>query len=296
MPTANEAYAVYQAELRTSLLSAMRERGRHADHRRLFMTLVPLWDLLSALLDDAVASNPTKELLLSYFSSSADLRSFLAVSADRKFERSFGKQLREASESVSFTSYFQEVLSDSLVLVNSQHLHNYRNCGIAMRCMLEDLYRHLYYKDNREDFLQVHEFGKAEHDINVSPKELRQYLRRASYLQELSRFNWSYRIGGRMVGGLFTINDALYGRLSAFVHGSSPRLLNHFASNLDNVFDPTRSSEVVELAEALVALSVSFLVAAHIDFYRRFGEETKRAVLAAFPVAHRQEFRKLFRV
>lgn len=147
MLSSDEAYAIYRREFRSSTIRAIRNPP-HASQKELFVALVPLWELISALLDDGVAANPTRDLLLSHFSASGDVAKFLKVASDRRFDREYGAALREASEAVSFTSYFQELVSDSLLLVNFHHTYDYRGCGVAMRCMLEDIYRHLYYKDN----------------------------------------------------------------------------------------------------------------------------------------------------
>lgn len=278
----DDAYSQYQSELRRSMLAALRARNTHPVHKELFIALVPLWTLIYTFLDEGIAVNPTKELLLSHLSSVGDVEKFVLVASDHKVERTFGSELKLATKAVAFTSYFNELVSDSLLLTNSFHLYDYRGSVIALRCMLEDLYRHLYYKDNREHFLQVHELGMSEHDVGVAPKGLREYLKRASYLRELLKFKWPFNVAGKTANGLGSLNDMLYARCSSFVHGSAPATLNQFASNLDFVYDNNRAEEVLDLAKHFVLLSVGFLMFGHQEYFSRFNERTKRVVLDAF--------------
>lgn len=293
----DDAYSQYQSELRRSMLAALRAKNAHPIHKKLFTVLVPLWTLVYTFLDEGIAVNPTKELLLSHLSSVGNIEKFVLVSADHKLERTFGSELKLATKAVAFTSYFNELVSDSLLLTNSFHLYDYRGSVIALRCMLEDLYRHLYYKDNREHFLQVHELGMSEHDVGVAPKGLREYLKKASYLQELLKVNWTFTVAGKTANNLGALNNILYARYSSSVHGSSPATLNQFASNLDFVFDSNRAEEVLDLAKHFVLLSVGFLIFGHHEYFSRFNERTKRVVLDAFfNPSQRHKVRELARI
>jgi len=292
----DQAYDTYQRELRTSLARALRAKGTHPVHKDLFTTLVPLWTLIHGFCDEAIVVNPTKELLLSYLSGQGDLANFVKVSSDHRMEREFSRELTESTKAVAFTSYFNELVSDSLLLVNALHLYNYRGCLISIRCMLEDLYRHLYYRDNREAFLQVHELGKPESDLEITPALFRKYLKRATYLAKLDAPNWKLTLAGAHVNDFHKLNDMLYSRTSGAVHGASPLKLNQFASNLDVIHDPKRAAETLEFTEKFVLLSVTFLVAAHLDLFARFNESTKRIVFGAFNPQQRPEVRKIFGV
>ena len=180
--------------------------------------------------------------------------------------------------------------------MNALHLYNYRGCHIAVRCMLEDLYRHLYYKDNREVFLQVHELGKPESDLEITPVFFRKYLKRATYLAKLDGPNWRLTLAGTQANDFHKLNDLLYSRTSGAVHGASPLRLNQFASNLDAAHHPIRAAEALEFTEKFVLLSVTFLAAAHLDLFARFNEATKRVVLGAYSAQQRPEIRKIFGV
>lgn len=292
----DQAYRTYQWELRASLARALRKTNTHAVHKDLFTTLVPLWTLIHGFCDEAIAVNPTKELLLSYLSGQGDLLNFVKVSSDHRMEREFSRELTESTKAVAFTSYFNELVSDSLLLVNALHLYNYRGSLISIRCMLEDLYRHLFYKDNRESFLQVHELGKSEHELDISPASFRKYLKRATYLAKLDDLKWKFSVNGTQANGFHALNDSLYARTSGSVHGASPLKLNQFASNLDAAHDPRRAAETLDFTEKFVLLSVTFLVAAHLDLFARFNESTKRIVFNAFNPQQRPEVRKIFGV
>jgi len=288
-------YSAYQTELRRSLLQALRARNTYPVHKQIFVALVPLWTLIHSFLDESIAINPTKDLLLSYLSSVGDISNFVKISSDHKIERGFGSELKSATKAVAFTSYFNELISDSLLLTNAFHLYNYRGSVIALRCMTEDLYRHLYYKDNHEHFMQVHELGISEHSIKITPMDLRKYLKSASYLQPLTNLKWHFNVAGKQYVGFHDLNDALYGRYSAFVHGAAPSVLNQFASNLDFSYDTGRSSEILVLTKQFVILAVTFLLFAHHEYFARFNESTKRLVLNAFDASQRRQIRALAR-
>jgi hypothetical protein len=293
----DSAYAAYQRELRTALLRALRARGAHPVNRDVFVSLVPLWTMINGFVDDAIALNPTKELLLSYLVGQGAKDAFVKVAADHEVERVFAKELSAATRATAFTSYFSELVSDSLLLINAVHLFNYRAAAIALRCMLEDLYRHLYYKDNREHFLQVHEEGRSEHDVGITPKLLRTYLEAATYLQSLKGgLQWSLTVGPASAQGLHKLNNLLYARTSAFVHGASTVTLNQFSSNLDFVFNASKAAEVLEMVKRFVLLAVVFLAHAHADLFARFNDSSKRLVLDAFSPAQRVEFRTALNV
>jgi hypothetical protein len=292
----DQAYQSYTRELRTSWARSLREASSFPIHKELFEALVPLWTLIHGFCDEAIAVNPTKELLLSYLSGQGDLANFVKVSSDHRLEREYSRELTESTKAIAFTSYFNELVSDSLLLVNALHLYNYRGCEISIRCMLEDMYRHLYYKDNREYFLQVHELGRSEHDLDISPVSLRKYLKKATYLTKLEELKWKFSFGGTQINGLHSLNDFLYSRTSGAVHGATPMRLNQFASNLDAIHDSGRATRTLEYTQKFVLLSVTFLIAAHLDLFTRLNESTKRIVFGAFSAQQRPEIRKLFGV
>ena len=291
-----QAYHSYQRELRTAWVRALRATSSHPVHKELFKSLIPLWTLIHGFCDEAIAVNPTKELLLSYLSAQGDLLKFVKVSSDHRIEREFSRELTESTKAIAFTSYFNELVSDSLLLVNAVHLYNYRGCDISIRCMLEDMYRHLFYKDNRESFLQVHELGRSEHELDISPAYFRKYLRKATFLTRLEELKWKFTVDGTPISGFHALNDFLYSRTSGAVHGATPLRLNQFASNLDAIHDAGRAARTLEYTENFVLLSVTFLIAAHLDLFARLNESTKRIVFAAFNAQQRPEIRKLFGV
>jgi hypothetical protein len=291
-----DIYKQYKTELRTSITSALRSGRSRSENEQSFRAFVPLWTLISGLQDTSSAPNPTKAMIMSYLREANDLETFLAVSRDHHIERTFGVALQGAHRALNFVSYFDELVSDSLLFVNAFHLNNYRGCMIALRCMLEDLYRHLYYKDNRENFIRVHELGESEHELKLSPAAFRSYLDKASYLALLHQLTWTYSVAGKNIKGIVKLNGELYARTSAFVHGSSPATLNGFASNLDFTFDAAKAASILEIGKHLNEMSVAFLCSAHLDQFSRLNEATKRIVFDTFNGPRRSEFRQLIRV
>jgi len=289
-------YKQYKAELSRSIADSLRTGRARPENEESFRAFVPLWTLIKGLEDASSAINPTKAMVMSYLRENNDLEGFLKVSRDHHVERNFGVALQGAHRALNFVSYFDELVSDSLLFVNSFHLNNYRGCMIALRCMLEDLYRHLYYKDNRESFIRVHELGESEHELKLTPAVFRTYLDKASYLALLHKLNWNYSFSGKNIKGIMKLNGELYARTSAYVHGSSPATLNGFSSNLEFVFDVLKAKNILEIANCLNEMSVAFLCNAHLDQFSRLNEATKRIVFDAFDGTRRGEFRRAIRV
>jgi hypothetical protein len=293
---ADSIYSQYCRELRTSIARSLRTGKGKPENENSFSTFIPLWTLVHGLRDVSNVPNPTKLMLMSYLRESGNLPGFIDVSRDHRIERSFNVELQGAHQAMLFTSYFDELISDSLLFVNAFHLNNYRGCMIALRCMLEDLYRHLYYKDNREHFIRVHELGVSENELKLAPATFRGYLESASYLKVLNNLKWKYTLVGKPIDGLQKLNTALYGKTSASVHGSAPKTLNGFESNLDFEFNKSKADEILSVAGMMNELSVAFLCCGHLDQFSRFNETTKRIVVEAFLGKKRSEFRTAIRI
>ncbi|OAH98975.1 hypothetical protein A1353_21620 [Methylomonas methanica] len=290
-------YALYLGELRTSIGRSLRKGQSRPENEAAFKIFVPLWLLLNGLRDGTNSPNPTKEMLLSYLREAGDFEGFLKVAKDHHVERNFGSELQRAHEAFLFASYFDELISDSLLFVNAFHLSNYRGCVIALRCMLEDMYRHLYYKDNREYFIRVHNNGESEHSLKLAPASFREYLSKASYLKILSSVKESFTVPpSKTVEGFLKLNEELYSRTSSFVHGAAPRTLNGFESNLDLIFDSARADEVLKLANLVAMLIVVFLCCGHLDQFAGLNESVKREVFKVFPGSLHARLRQTLRV
>ncbi len=285
-------YKQYCKEFEQACLNALGNLNNHVAHHELFKILTPLWTLLGTATHESIAINPTKELLLSHLSAMGDAEKFLAVSSDKRFERLYSNELRDASKAIAFTSYFDELVSDSVSLINAFAIYDYRGVVIALRCMLEDLYRHLYYKDNRENFVRVHELGESEFSLELAPKDFRKHLSKASYLRPLGEMNWSFQVRGKTFHGHHALNDALYAASSAYAHGASPNVLNQFSSNLDRAYSQIKATETTDLVRRFVELAISYLLFAHKEYFARFNEADKRVVLSAFTKIRRIELRR----
>jgi len=289
-------YDKYLRELRISVARSLRSSVPNPQNVECFEIFTPLWTLIYGLQNEENTPNPTKQLLMSHLRESGDLSGFLSVCRDRSIENSYGPQLRAAHSAMTFNSYFDELVSDSLQFINAFHFYNYRSCMISVRCILENLYRHLYYLDNREYFIRVHELGESEHDLKLTPALFRTYLEGASYLKSVNSLKWSYVISGKNFTGLQKLNQGLYSKTSSYVHGSLPSTLNRLESNLDLVYDPSKADEVIKMAEMLIEMCVAFLCCAHLGQFSGFNETEKRLVLAPFKGTKRPNFRNAIRV
>lgn len=91
--------------------------------------------------------------------------------------------VREGVRAETFSEFFFELFSDALLILINAMTFNYRGSVIAVRCALEDLYRHLYYKDHPQELAMIRGGGIDEQAIGLSPAFLRAYLQRAPYLR-----------------------------------------------------------------------------------------------------------------
>lgn len=295
----SEEFQTYLIELESSVTTSVKLSKTDLGAKKLFVILHPLFALLRMLMNSEYARNPVREIVLSELQRDGKKLEFVeAMSAFNKSEK-FSNELKIGLRRQNFSAYFDELFSDSLLLLNSFYTYNYRGAQIAMRCMLEDLYRHLYYKDHQEEFwaLSAEGGGMDEHHLRLSPKELRDYLTRTSYLKIFQGLTKDFATKcSDKDGDLFSENEKLYSACSSYVHGSLTSTMNSFKSNSDLQNDPTKSTQITKAAADFVSMSVAFLLAAHLDHFLALGEYEKSIVLEAFSKARRASFRRAMNV
>lgn len=287
----------YIEELQALLTSRMVEVKALPVPARAYELLFPLWALLRTLADGPYSRDVTKELVLRRLRDKGDLDGF--VEAAKRFRPSsrFEQLASAATRDEEFNAYFAELFSDSVLLTNSVFLASYRSAAIALRCMLEDLYRHLYYKDHQEEYLLIFEReGAEEHRVGLSPASFREYLGRASYLEPFKVVDVLFRPTKDPKKTLFGLSDSLYSQTSSFVHGSKAHAQGGLKSISDIQHDAAKEERVLSLVEQFVQLAVSFLIAAHRDSFLSFDDYAKSTVMLGWNAQATSRFRQLLSV
>jgi hypothetical protein len=146
-----------------------------------FKSTYPLFVLIESLNSTDYFYDPSKELVLQEALLHGDENMVTEVARNLNLRdlNDTEKLLKKGMLKQQFTPYFQELYSDLLMLLNNYHTNNYRGCYISLRHVLEDLYRHLYYKDHFQEFLAI-TTGYTEYALDLKPSFFRKYLSRTS--------------------------------------------------------------------------------------------------------------------
>lgn len=282
-------FDAFLAELEDSVKFSV-ARSRVDDDRELFSNLYPLFALLRSLSNSEYIRDPVREAVLAELKSTSKQRFLEAVSLFKRPHK-YQAELMKGMQRQVFTGYFQELFSDTLLLLNSYHTHNYRSAQIALRCMLEDLYRHLYYRDHPQELGAVHDDKQSEYDLGIRPRVLRDYLTRTDYLALFKSLNIEFLPKGASEKTWFDVNEELYSDSSSAVHGSGESSLNTFQSNLDFVYAEHKAKAIVNAAKQFTQMAVAFLVSAHVDQFLSFSEYERSLVLSKYPDKRRAALR-----
>lgn len=283
----SEEYNTYLDELAKSTEKSITEARELNQPKRLYTVLYPLFSLLRELSDTRYVRNPAREIILSEMQSNSNKKGFVEVITKYNKSDEYKGELSKGIQKNTFTEYYDELFSDALLLLNGFCTYDYRSAQIAMRCMLEDLYRHLYYKDHPEEF-----WACSNNSHRLSPKELRDYLTRTSYLSPFHNLNEKFNLKDTDDLTLFSTNEILYAECSSYVHGSDELTMNSFMSNLDFICDDSRANEFLNRVERFVKMAVAFLIAAHLDNFLAFNDYEKSIILEAYNKSERAAFRK----
>lgn len=295
-------FEAYLAELKESVDSNVAS-AKTDPGKELFNIAYPLFALLRCLSSSRYVRNPSKEIVLNELLRAGSKVNFLAAVQKFNEKQPFDKELKKGLQRQAFTGFFNELFSDALLLVNSYYTSNYRGANIAIRCMCEDLYRHLYYLDHPQEY---HSISKAsplrERELGLSPARFREFLPRIAYLEIFGQLTVDFSPKMPTVPpapvafDLFGVNERIYSDASSAVHGSASDSHNAFRSNADMKFNESRSRKVVAITKDFVHMAVAFLTAAHLDYVSAFDEYEKSIVLCGYTPTERGALRKALNI
>jgi hypothetical protein len=285
-------------------------QNQNPAHLALFRQMYSLFVLLRKLSDSDYFSDPSRNIVLADLQTSGNKAGFLEALACYSKPSKFIENLKRGASAQTFSGYFNELFSDGLMLCNSYYTFNYRGAMISVRCMLEDLYRHLYYKDHLQEFYHVNSGlsdSNNESGIGLTPSGFRSYLRRASYLCRFLDADENFAERTRVTAdgdaegsgafiSIFDVNEQLYGECSAFVHGSGKTAMSQFQSNFDLAFSQQNADLVCGKVKRFTDMAIAFLIAAHLEHFNSFNEYDRSIILSGYSLEKRKNFRMLINV
>lgn len=282
-----EDFSYYFNDLESSLKESLDFHKLRPNKLDFFTKIYPLFVLLESLTNYEYFVDPSKKILIGEYLEDNNKEELIKV-ARTLFNKDINSQvLRKGIQKATFTPYFKELYSDSLLLLNQFYLNNYRGCYLYLRCILDDLYHHLYYKDHKEEFFMI------DSDIaGLSPKELREYLPQTSFLDKLKEVNENFELRDNEQIGLFKLNDNLYRETSAFVHASKETYMSKYNFNSDLRYDEDSASAVRDKTLKIINLSIVFLICAHFEQISRFNDFEKSLILINFSTDAKSNLRK----
>lgn len=287
----------YLKELYSHALSCTSAGSGRDGAKRIYGLMFPLFKILRRLDEVDFEHDPSRSLMLDQMRVHGDKNGFVKVLRSASFRGELNGVFVEALKEMRSTPYLNELWSDALLCVNSFTLFNYRGANIALRCMMEDLYRHVYYKDHAEEYGALRFDPSAEEDFKLSPAELRDYIKKVGSFRVFSELNSSFQIKkDKTDEDLFDLNDNLYSVLSGYVHGSKIGSMNSFRSNSNAQRDARRENFMLEVVKKFIKLSCSLLIAAHSNEFRSFSEYDKSIVFSAFSISESHDFRRAINV
>lgn len=293
----NGEFNIFLTELEASIQQSV-SQARQAADKELYACIYPLFVMLRCLSSSTHARDPSRDIVLTELRLSSKKKEFLEAVAHFKKDGQYSAVLKNGLQRQVFTGYFQELFSDALLLLNSYYSNNYRGAHIALRCMLEDLYRHLYYRDHPQEYWSVSDEGNSdEMAIGIRPRILREYLKRTNYLKVFTTINTNFQAkADPKEQTLFEVNEFLYSRCSAAVHGSGDSSHNSFESNLDLTRYPDKAQEILDITKQFCDVAICFLISAHIDQFIASNEYERSLVLGRFSHLRRAALRKVLNI
>ncbi|MCP4701470.1 MAG: hypothetical protein GY862_32135 [Gammaproteobacteria bacterium] len=188
------SFSLYCQDYSDSHCNNLAEHKRDPEGFGFFRTVYPLFVLMESLKNSDYFVDPSQEILLREAIAKKDEKDEKDIA---EIARKLGVKndetdfIKEGVMKRHFTPYFNELSSDMLMLLNNYYSNNYRGCYISLRCALEDLYRHLYYKDHAEEFHALMN-GSSEYGLKLNPEFFREYLGRTSFLKQLKEVNTKF--------------------------------------------------------------------------------------------------------
>jgi len=294
-----EDFASYFTDLEKSVQDSLK-RHKETETPNIFKAAYPLFVMLETLSNSEYFLDPAMQIQLDKCIEGGDKNKIIA--ARRRLFNSTMKmsdELKRGLEDQFFTPYFKELYSDTLLLVNQYYLNNYRGCYLYLRCILEDVYKHIYYRDHRQEFYMVTSEGVSEYTLGITPQFLRSYLEKTLELYQLRAFNYALeKLDGanreQNKETIFKLNDNLYGKTSAFVHPSNKTFMGHAMSNSELIYEKTKAQEVLEATKEVINMTIIFLICVHFQQFCRFNEYEKNLVIAGFDEETKRNLRVNF--
>jgi len=285
-------FNMYLDELEFSIGESI-SAHRTANSISFFKSVYPLFVLLETLSSFEYHIDPTRRLLIGEYLDRNQKAKALDLTRSLNNRTSTDLLIQEAIRKETFTPFFAELYSDAMLLANHYYLNNYRGCHIHVRNLIEDLLRHLYYKDHREEFISA----ESELTMGLSPLFFREYVTRASYLQEFKKVDEAFSPKlNKEQSTLFGKLEDLYARTSSYVHASKETYMTRHSTNAELKFDKGKADLVESTTREFVKMGVAFLIAAHLDQFMRLNEYDKTIILEGFDSNEKHKFRKQFNV
>ena len=321
-----EEFSIYLKELGEGAELNIKRASIENDNK-IFFAIYPLFALLRCLSSSRHTGNSVKDLVLGELQFSGDKNKFIEAIKFFNKPTPFDIEMKHGQQRQIFTGFFNELFSDALLFLNSYYSANYRGANIALRCMCEDLYRHLFYLSHPQEFYSISKVNSiSEYEIGISPQKLRDALPRLKYLEifkslatdfELKKSKIEKSSGAKasaaspaeskksasiegarepVIFDLFDMNERVYSDASRAVHASDAAEHNSFRSNVDMKFSADRAARVLKLGEDFIHMCTAFLIAAHLDHVSNFDEYEKSLVMSGYSINDRGMLRKALNV
>lgn len=275
-------FKYYWKDLTDSIKQNIEHQEKRDGQQDYFKILYPIFTLLESLKNYEYYVDPSTQILLNHHLENKDIDSALKVARTMNITKEENKITKKGAMQLQFTPYFDELYSELLILLNSFYLSNYRSGYILLRCILEDLYRHLYYKDHIQEYWAMsHNYDEI--SLGIKPSILREYLPKTSFLSMLSKINKNFERIDSKGSNIFHWNEELYGKTSAFVHASKKEHMSLFKSNSEIKPDDTSINRIKENTTDVITLSLVFLICAHREHYVKINDYEKSIILSNFP-------------
>ncbi|KHD09405.1 hypothetical protein PN36_28380 [Candidatus Thiomargarita nelsonii] len=294
VPKIKHDFALYRRDLENSLQASL--KSHPSPQHTFFKVTYPLFVLLESLSNSDYFVDPSQQILLNEYLEQGDKKNIAKIARKLMNKDEQSQFIKRGVLKNQFTPYLKELYSDTLLLLNNYYLNHYRGCYITLRCLLEDLYRHLYYKDHPQEFwAMMTDFD--EHSLSLSPRFFREYLPRTSFLQPLSRMTHQFKpIKGDEDKNIFQWNDELYSKTSSYVHASKLAYMSRFSSNAEFAFNPDESEQFTKTAVNVITLSVVFLILAHFEYVLKFNDYETSLILETFEPKVKHNFRQFVNI
>lgn len=277
----DQAFNLFQADFKDTL-----DKNFAAQKPDFFQCVYPLFVLLESLTNPDYFTNPNAEILLQKAFEQGNnavvrVTSRRLVLQETKSEENM--LLRQGLlERYITTPYYEELYSDCLILLNAYYTNHYRGAYIALRTILEDLHRHLYYKDHLQEFcaIQQNENYDEHTHFSLGYTNFNKYLKSTDFLKVLCDYNKKF--DKQKANNIFNWSAELYSDTSSYIHASKMQFMSHFKSNSNIKFDENLAKNLKDTTKEVITLAIVLLICAHRPTFLRFSDYSKFIILTTF--------------